>query len=48
MNYFHFGMRSIHLRRIGFGMFQAAALALILTIAMPDRAADESAVKSRV
>jgi TonB family protein len=29
-------------------MFHAAALALILTIAMPARAADERAIKSRV
>lgn len=38
-----FGMRQVAVR-----LFQAAALALVITIAMPARAADERAVKSRV
>jgi TonB family protein len=42
------GNRSNRLRSVGIAMFHAAALALILTIAMPARAADERAIKSRV
>jgi TonB family protein len=36
------------LRRVGVRLMQAAALALILTLAMPARAADERAIKTRV
>lgn len=36
------------LRRVGAGLAQAAALALMVALAMPARAADERAVKSRV
>lgn len=39
---------SFGLRRIGLSLFQAAALALMLAMAVPARAADERAVKSRV
>jgi len=46
MNYLQ--NRSNRMRSAGIAMFHAAALALILTIAMPARAADERAIKSRV
>jgi len=36
------------LRRAGVRLMQAAALALVVTLVMPARAADERAVKSRV
>jgi len=34
--------------RVGFGFLQAAVLALLLTLALPARAGDDRAVKSRV
>jgi TonB family protein len=39
---------SNRLRRVGLRLMQAAALALMVAMAMPARAADERAVKSRV
>ncbi len=39
---------SCRLRRAGIKMLQAAALALIVALALPARAADERAIKSRV
>ena len=40
--------RPNRLRRAGLRIMQAAALALVVALAMPARAADERAVKSRV
>jgi TonB family protein len=48
MNSFHFGISPRKLRRGCIWLFQAAALALLLATAMPGRAADDRAVKSRV
>jgi TonB family protein len=48
MNSHHFGISPAKLRRWGIWLFQAAALALLLAMAMPGRAADNRAVKSRV
>jgi TonB family protein len=48
MNSIRFADRPHRLGPIGIRVFQGAALALILAIAMPIRAADERAVKSRV
>jgi TonB family protein len=48
MNSIHFGIRPRAPHRTGLRLFQAAALALALTLAVPVRAADERAVKSRV
>jgi TonB family protein len=44
----HFGISPRRLRRGGIWLFQAAALALLLPMAMPARAADDRAVNSRV
>lgn len=41
-------IRPNYLRRAGITVFQAVALALILTMTLPARAADERAIKSRV
>jgi TonB family protein len=48
MNRLHFRNRPGDLRRIAIRVFQGAALALVLAMALPARAADERAVKSRV
>jgi TonB family protein len=48
MNHLRARDRRQGLRRVGIGTFQGAALVLILAIAMPIRAVDERAVKSRV
>ena len=48
MNSLRFGISPRRLRRGGFWLFQAAALALLLPLALPVRAADDRAVKSRV
>jgi TonB family protein len=48
MNYFCMGSRPSGARCLGMKMFQGAALALVLAMALPARAADERAVKSRV
>ena len=48
MNHLHFGNRHQALRRVGIRVFQGAALALVLAVAMSARAADDRAVKSRV
>jgi TonB family protein len=48
MNPLHFGISPCRLRRAGIRLFQAAALALLATMAMPARAADDRAIKSRV
>ncbi len=48
MNRFRIGDRPSSFGRLGIRMFQGAALALILAIAMPARAGDERAIKSRV
>lgn len=45
---FHTEVRPRSLGRVGIKLFQGAVLALILAMAMPVRAADERAVKSRV
>lgn len=43
-----FSFRSNRLRRAAMRMMQAAALALVVSMALPAHAADERAVKSRV
>jgi TonB family protein len=48
MSYFHNGIRLTGARRVGIRLFQAAALTLVLAMALPARAADDRAVKSRV
>jgi len=48
MNHTRIGDRPHRLGRVVIKLFQAAALALVLAIAMPARAGDERAVKSRV
>jgi TonB family protein len=48
MNRIRIGHRHHSLGWLAFQFFQGAALALILTVAMPASAADERAVKSRV
>ena len=48
MNSLHVGASPRRLRRSGIWLFRAAALALLLAMAIPARAADERAVKSRV
>jgi TonB family protein len=48
MSCIRIGDRPHRLGRVGIKIFQGAALALILAIAMPAKAADERAVKSRV
>jgi TonB family protein len=48
LNCFYLGERPAGLGRVGIRMFQAAALALILAMVLPARAADERAVKTRV
>jgi TonB family protein len=48
MNCLRIGDRPGGLRRIGITIFQGAALALVLAMALPARAADDRAVKSRV
>lgn len=41
-------LHSNRLRRAGLRLMQVAALALVVALAMPSRAADERAIKSRV
>jgi len=48
MNHLRFGNRRRAVGRLGIRVFQAAALALVLAMAMPARATDDRAVKSRV
>jgi TonB family protein len=48
MNKNHFEFRAIGWRRAGVRLMQAAALALLVTLAIPARAADDRAVKTRV
>ena len=48
MNKNRFKFRSNGLRRVGVRLIQAAALALVVALAIPARAADIRAVKSRV
>jgi len=48
MNSLHVGASPRRLRRSGIWLFRAAALALLLAMAIPARAADERGVKSRV
>jgi hypothetical protein len=48
MNSFYLGDRRTGLGHTGIRMLQAAALALILAMVLPARAADERAVKTRV
>lgn len=48
MNHSYFGNHRRVLARTGIRVFQGAALALVLAMALPLRAADERAVKSRV
>jgi TonB family protein len=48
MNCFYSGNRPTGLGRAGIRTFQAAALALILAMVLPARAAEERAIKSRV
>lgn len=48
MNCFRMGNGPNGVRRLGIRIFQGAALALVLAMAMPARAADDRAVKSRV
>lgn len=48
MNCFRVGNGANGLSRLGLRAFQGAALALVLAMAMPARAADDRAVKSRV
>jgi TonB family protein len=48
MNSPYFGISPRRLRRGGIWLFQAAALALLLAMAIPARAANDRAVKSRV
>ncbi len=48
MNRIRIGDRSQASARVGIRIFQGAALALALAIAMPARAADDRAIKSRV
>ena len=48
MNNNHFEPLLNRLRRAGARLMQATALALMVTLAMPARAADERAVKTRV
>jgi TonB family protein len=43
-----FEKNAFGLRRVVVRLFQAAALALVMTMAMPARAADDRAVKTRV
>lgn len=43
-----FEKRTFGLRQVVVRLFQAAALALVMTMAMPARAADDRAVKTRV
>lgn len=47
-NRMHTGDRSSGVRRAGKRLFQAAALALLIAMALPARAADDRAVKQRV
>jgi TonB family protein len=47
MNKYRSAMNSRRLRRAGMRLFQAAALALVVVMAMPAGAADQRAVKSR-
>ncbi len=48
MNAKQIGINQQMWRRAGVKLLQAAALALVVTLAMPARAADERAIKSRV
>jgi TonB family protein len=48
MNNNRFEFRPHQLRRAGVRLMQVAALALVVTLAMPARAADERAIKTRV
>ncbi|HMD78334.1 MAG TPA: energy transducer TonB [Terracidiphilus sp.] len=48
MNWDRLGMSPRACRRTGMRLLQATALALVVAMAMPARAADERAVKSRV
>ena len=48
MNSLHFGTSPRRLWRGGIGLFKAGALALLLAMAIPARAAEERTVKSRV
>jgi TonB family protein len=48
MSSLHFGIGPSRLRRGGIRLFQATALAILLAMTMPARAADERAVRSRV
>jgi TonB family protein len=48
MSCFRIGDRSDSLRRVGIRMFQVVAVALVLATALPVRAADDRAIKSRV
>jgi TonB family protein len=48
MNNNHFEFRPSQLRRAGVRLMQAAVLALVVALAMPARAADERAVKTKV
>ncbi len=48
MNNNPFEFHPNRLRRAGVRLMQAAALALMVSLAMPSRAADERAVKSRI
>ena len=47
MNNNRFEFRPLRLRRAGLRLIQAAALALMMSLVMPARAADERAVKSK-
>jgi TonB family protein len=48
MNPLRFKFGSCRLRRAGSRLFQAAALALLASMALPARAADDRAIRSRV
>lgn len=48
MNVFQFSENRCALRLLGKRLFQAAALALVVTFALPAKAADDRAVKTRV
>jgi TonB family protein len=48
MNWFRVGNRPKGLHLVGIRLVQAAACALVLAMALPARAADDRAVKSRV
>jgi TonB family protein len=48
MNPIHFGLTGISVRHTAVRLFQAAALALVVVLTIPARAADEREIRTRV